>query len=538
MPHLRARPLVRLPALAVLICAALLALPALAAAITVNTTADNPPAPGECEGVSGDCSLRQAMDLADTMPGPDAISLPAGHYALTIKGSGEDDGNTGDLDIPSGTQISIEGAGAKTTVIDAAGLGDRVFDAPASLYLRNLTIANGESDNQNGGGIRAEGLLSLGSVIVRGNVATKGGYGGGVYADEAVVMIGGSLFTENHNSGDGGGIFTSGGDVTIANSTIANNVVDTSLYPESPGWGAYGGGMEVSNGILRMQNVTVAGNSIHDGNGGGEGEGTGLALYPDSGEVLNTIVYGNTGSEVEFLAQCAPLGTDDPNPSAGHNLEQQPPNGEQRCFETASDLIADPLLGPLSDNGGETNTMALLGGSPAIDAGDPARCPFFDQRGLARPQGGGCDIGAFEAQGPPPAVPPVAQPNLAPAKPGIQRKGKVKVKAVRKTFLVKPGFAVLCPTGGSACTGMIQARTSKLTLKGVNTSAARKVLIGKANFTVAPGKTKMLSLKLNRKGATMLRSTRRLGAVFEVRAAVGTGPQAIVKTVLKLKVGG
>jgi predicted outer membrane repeat protein len=511
-----------------------LALPACAAAITVNTTADNPPTPGECEGVPGDCSLRQAMDLADSVLGPDAITLPAGHYALTIKGAEEDEGNTGDLDVPAGTQISIEGAGARTTVIDAAGLGDRVFDAPAALYLRNLTVANGESDDQNGGGIRSEGLLSLGSVTVRGNVATKSGYGGGVYADGAVVMINGSLLTENRNSGDGGGIFTSGGDVTITNSTIADNVVDTSLYPDEESWGAYGGGMEVSNGILRMQNVTVAGNSIRDGNGGGGGEGTGLAIYPDKGEVLNTIVYGNTGLEVEFLAQCGPLGTEEPNSSAGHNLEQQPPPGEQRCFDTASDLIADPLLGPLANNGGETDTIALPAGSPAIDGGDAGNCPATDQRGLPRPQGGGCDIGAFEAEPTPPA-PPAAQPISAPAKPTIKRRGKVKVKAVGKTFLVQTGFAVSCPAGGQSCTGTIKARAPKSMLPRVSASAAKRVPIGKGNFTVAAGKTTRLSLKLNRKGAKMLRSAKRLGAALEIRARAGTGPQETAKAALKLK---
>ena len=59
-------------------------------------------------------------------------------------------------------------------------------------------------------------------------------------------------------------------------------------------------------------------------------------------------------------------------------------------------ISADPLLGSLQDNGGFTQTMALLPGSPAIDAGDNANCPATDQRGVTRPQGSGCDIGAYE----------------------------------------------------------------------------------------------------------------------------------------------
>jgi hypothetical protein len=63
-----------------------------------------------------------------------------------------------------------------------------------------------------------------------------------------------------------------------------------------------------------------------------------------------------------------------------------------------SRIGVDPLLGPLADNGGGTQTHALLPGSPAIDAGNNATCLAIDQRGIARPQGAACDIGAVEAQ--------------------------------------------------------------------------------------------------------------------------------------------
>jgi hypothetical protein len=63
----------------------------------------------------------------------------------------------------------------------------------------------------------------------------------------------------------------------------------------------------------------------------------------------------------------------------------------------ASDqIIWDALIGPLADNGGPTLTHALLDGSPAIDAADDAACPATDQRGVPRPQGAACDIGAYE----------------------------------------------------------------------------------------------------------------------------------------------
>ena len=69
------------------------------------------------------------------------------------------------------------------------------------------------------------------------------------------------------------------------------------------------------------------------------------------------------------------------------------------CFAGASDqVVADAGLGSLADNGGPTLTQALLLGSPALDAADAAACPATDQRGVTRPQGGGCDAGAFELE--------------------------------------------------------------------------------------------------------------------------------------------
>jgi hypothetical protein len=82
--------------------------------------------------------------------------------------------------------------------------------------------------------------------------------------------------------------------------------------------------------------------------------------------------------------------------SGGHNLVQ-----DDTCNPVASDIInAGAGVGPLANNGGATPTHALLPGSPAINAGDDAQCPATDQRGVSRPQGAHCDIGAFELAGP------------------------------------------------------------------------------------------------------------------------------------------
>lgn len=536
MPRARARFSIYVAAL---ICAVMLALPALAgAAITVNTTADQAPSASSCKGVPGDCSLRQAISWAGELADGTVI-LPAGHYTLTIKDAEEDANESGDLDITNGNKVHILGAGARSTIIDATGLGERVLDVhpTAVLDLSNLTVTGGESIGVNGGGIETyKATLNLNQVAVRGNTATENSAGGGLYVEESKVGITASLIADNRNSGNGGGIYSEATHLSLVNSTIANNAVDTSLYPGNPGWGAYGGGLELYGGSLAMQNVTVAGNSIRDGNGGSslEGYGAGLTIEPTPSEpispleIVNTIVSGNAASKVEKTGQCLETVT-----SAGHNLEQLPPEGEPRCFENPTDLIIDPLLGPLADNGGETDTLALLAGSAAVNAADAARCPATDQRGLPRPSLGGCDIGAFEVQ--PPPKPPVVSPAPVLTAPAIKRKGKVVVKKAGKTFLVKPGFILTCPATDPTCTGTIKVLAPKPKIKRAGASAAKKVLIGKAKFSVAPGKTQTLSLKLNAKGAKMLRLLGKVRGGFEVSSRAGTGPVATAKATLKLK---
>jgi len=503
---------------ALLACGALAAIPALAdaATYTVNTTADQAPSLSECSGVAGDCSLRQAVDKANVVAGEDRIVLPAGNYALTIQGAGEDE--EGDLDASEG-ELRVEGAGARSTVVDASALADRAFDVhpTTSLVLTGLTVTGGRVDGEYGGGVLVdEGALALERVAVTQNEAINSGRGGGLGLEESKVTIVASTISGNRNSGDGGGIYSDESALSIENSTLANNVVNTSLYPSAPGWGAYGGAMEIPSGSLALKNVTIAGNSITDGNGGGEGSGAAIESGSlESSEIVNTIVYGNTGTEVGEPGQCTEtLG------SLGHNLEQQPPAGEPRCFETPADLIADPLLGPLANNGGETDTVAQRFGSPAIDGGDPAHCPATDQRSVARPAGAGCDIGAFE---------------FTPAKPTIRRRGHRRIKAVGRTFLVRPGLVVSCPAEGEKCSGTVRATARQAKAKAHASKVGRKVSAGHARFTVAVGKSKAIAFKLSRRAASMLRKRGRLRIGVEVTARAGTGEAVSKKVKLALK---
>ena len=135
-----------------------------------------------------------------------------------------------------------------------------------------------------------------------------------------------------------------------------------------------GGGI-LSGGTLTVRSSTIASNTGHWETGG--------IVAWGATRFKNTIVARNWGYPTNCYEAVH---------STGHNLE----NGRSCGFTRASDVRANPRLGPLRDNGGPTFTHQLLSGSPAIDAGGPA-FPPTDQRGVVRPQGPASDIGAFEA---------------------------------------------------------------------------------------------------------------------------------------------
>jgi len=414
------RALLRTPALAGVLAVALLFLAqgpaAHAANITVNTTDDE-------LNADGDCSLREAIQAANTDAvvdacaagsGADTIDVPAGTYTLAIAGSGEDASATGDLDISA--DLTITGAGAATTIIDGADL-DRVFHILGGIAdMSGLTIQNG-SVSADGGGILNQGTLTLNSSTVSGNSAGGPGFGGtgGGIVNAGTLSLNSSTVSGNTASGQGGGIvnYSIAGTVALTNSTVSGNTADDSgggilnyitagtvtlinvtVSGNSGGFG--GGGIRNSGfGTLTLTNSTVSGNSA--ATGGGVAGGT----LAGGSTLKNTIVANNTGGD------CSSIIT-----SADHNLDS-----DNTCNLTAPGDIpgVDPMLGPLANNGGPTQTHALLTGSPAVDAGLPDTDPDcsggddFDQRGVARPLDGDgdgtpvCDIGAFEVETPPPA---------------------------------------------------------------------------------------------------------------------------------------
>jgi cysteine-rich repeat protein len=352
-----------------------------AATFIVDRTDDTAAATGCVDATPNDCSLRGAVIKANTTAGVDVITLPAGTYTLTLTGVDEDLAATGDLDITE--SITINGADAKTTIIDGNGT-DRVlhidpnFVAKGALTvdLSNLTIQNGHPVGfvQDGGGILNEGTLSLTNCTIKNNTAgtvNTAGDGGGIYDDGGpVVDCVNSTFSGN--SARDGAALSNSNTATFTNCTISGNTASDE-----------GGGI-LSTDTLTMINSTIVNNMAGQAGGGIlNADNTGGVTF-----LLNTIVANNT------VDNCSGTIT-----SNGHNLD----SGNTCLFTGTGDLInKNPNLGFLQDNGGPTETHALLSGSPAIDSGDNTGCPNTDQRGFSRPTDGNndgtavCDIGSFE----------------------------------------------------------------------------------------------------------------------------------------------
>ena len=375
-----------------LVSAALLAPAAAHAAPPVTNTND-----------SGPGSLRDAIGQAG---GGETVSVPAGTYTLT----------SGQLVVNK--TLTIAGAGARSTIITAGG-SSRVLQATGTpVTVSGVTITGGkltltgtDACGQGGAGICFSGDLVLNDVAVSGNVVTSsvigspGVGGGGIYKAGSTLTINGSTISGNQasvtNAGSGsggGGIYVNGAGPQITNTTIAGNVATVNGSASNYG----GGGVYLNGGPPgTFTSTTIVGNTA-----GGSATTAGGNVFVNNTvppTVKNSIVANGSAPVGSNCGRAASSPT--AFSSAGGNLE----SADTCNFTAASDKRnTAPLLGPLADNGGQTDTMALGAGSPAVDAAIECPPPATDQRGVARPQQGRCDIGAFEFAPPPPGPAPPA----------------------------------------------------------------------------------------------------------------------------------
>jgi CSLREA domain-containing protein len=410
---------------AAVLLALLPAPPSSAGTPVVTKTADS--LDGTCDA---DCSLREAIIAGNLTPEPDTIQLAAGTYTLTIEGDTEDASEFGDLDVLN--DLTIAGAGPGATIIDGAWATnpDRILQAlGADLVLTGLTVRDGNESAYGSGGVFVDtgsslmatdvdfrdnhgdfagavantGAATLARVRFVGNVGESSSSGGGAFynlpmgttslTDVAFIgntssCCGGAMYVEgtettltnvtfsgNSASRDGGALYVSQS-VSVTNATFSGNTIT--------GVGNGAAVLMSSGSATTLNDVTITGNAV-------TGTGDGGGIYQDGGTLMlgNSIIAGNSDAGGQS-PDCGQM-SGDAFTSGGHNLIGST-TGCTFAPGTGDLQGVDPLLGPLSDNGGFTQTHALLKGSAAIDAGG-TDCAPTDQRGVPR---SACDIGAYE----------------------------------------------------------------------------------------------------------------------------------------------
>jgi hypothetical protein len=324
--------------------------------------------------------------------------------------------------------------GGTVTITDCALSDNGAIDVGGGIYnfvAGTLTVTNSSlsGNSGDGGGIYNNGTVTITDSTLSGNAAPGGRTGGGIYnANPGTVTVTDSTLSDNTAFSGAGIGNNAGGTVTITGSTLSgNSAIGANAIAEGGGGaignggtltvtnstfsgnssGGLGGGGIYNNGTLTVTNSTFTGNSAFGG--GFVGGAAGGGIRSGRSVFRNTIIAGNT----------APAGPDFSGNlgSQGHNLIGDGAGGSG--FDP-TDLVGtsanpiDPMLGPLQNNGGPTQTMAPLLGSPAIAAGDPTGATDFDQRGAPRVVNGTIDIGAYEVQPAPVPRCSVAEPLLWP----------------------------------------------------------------------------------------------------------------------------
>jgi len=388
---------------------------------------------------SGAGSLRAAITSANGAAGADTVDFQAGLTGTITLTTGE---------IAITDDVTITGPGAASMTITKSGAAGRLLDinvGTPTVTISGLTFQGGDPAGSGGAIAIRGGTLTVQSSVFTNNQTTGTFAGGGaLYSYHGTVNIQNSVFSGNTGAG-GGALYSNygGGPVSIQNSTFSGNTARRAggaLYATAGNVtiqgstfsgnsaGRAGGALYVRDNLV-VQNSTFSGNSA-------TGEGGAIILYNDTLNLASTIIANNT--DKNGANEIFDLGSSTVNAT---NSLIQVTSGFTFGTNTANITGQNPLLGPLANNGGPTQTHALLSGSPAIDTGSNPLALSFDQRGAGFPRtvGAQTDIGAFEVQagGPPPPPPP--PPTLIPV-PTLSQWGTAALSALLGAWAVVTGF--------------------------------------------------------------------------------------------------
>ena len=369
-----------------------------AAGIVVTSAADGAPAN------DGQCTLREALRNANSNStagssdcaagsGADTITFAAGLDGQTIQLAMIDDSTSGPSALVITSTVTLQGSlGIGITITRDNAIANMrllLVKTPGQLTIANLTLSNGQVLGATPAGSGSAGTAGMGGAILSsGGVVTlidstlndNTALGGTGAAD--VAGTGGA-----GGAGLGGAIYADGGRVFIRNSTFSSNRAfggagGIGLTAGGAFGAAQGGGVYARDNQLIVANSTLVENLANAGGG----------IFSQSASLTATLALTNT-----ILANSLSV-TDLEARGAGSLVTRT--SGNNNLIESqigyAGGIVAtsDPQLGPLANNGGPTRTYALLSGSPALDAGTSTGAPAADQRGKLR---GVTDIGAYEA---------------------------------------------------------------------------------------------------------------------------------------------
>ena len=352
-------------------------------ALVVNTNADRDD--GVCG--NGDCTLREAINKANSQAGENSITFNIGDGATILLNAGLPGiaDTSGATTIEGGTHsITIDGNHFVQVLYVYSGL---------TFNLKNLTIANGYAHGDGGGLRNLSSSTTLTNIIFSGNYASYGG--GGMENTSASPTLnnvtfngnsapyGGGLANYNHGNPfltdvtfNGNTAYIDGGG--MENSDTSNPQLTNVTFKGNHAYTAGGGLHNTQSSNPTLTNVTFNGNIAPTNGGGG-------MYYASSsnGQVRNSILWGDSGGEII---------------NDGTSSATVTNSVVQGGYTGGTNITTDPLLGVLGNYGGATQTIPLLPGSSAINAGSPTYCTYgTDQRGVSYV--GTCDIGAFESRG-------------------------------------------------------------------------------------------------------------------------------------------